>query len=109
MKQKLPSLVNIAILTVIMIICWVFFEVYRVFTKEPPIVIPPEVLAPLENFNPASLEKLKSRFYTEEYSSLKISSPTPRSQPTSRPTTKPSPSGISSSPSPHATSSEIPE
>lgn len=66
-KNKVPGLVTMAILTLITVIFWVFFNVYRVFTKKSPYVVPEEVLTPIDpNLDQNILAKLSQRKYLEE-------------------------------------------
>lgn len=48
MKNKLPSVITLIILTFITIIFWVSFNIYTVFTKKAPIVVSEEILLPLD-------------------------------------------------------------
>ena len=67
MKRKTPTIVSIAILTVITIFMWIAFSVYRVLTTEPPINIPPEILAPISpTLDKDVLASLPSKSYFED-------------------------------------------
>ncbi len=46
-KLKTPTLVTTAVLTLITVIFWVAFEVYRTITHKPPPVVPEEIILPL--------------------------------------------------------------
>lgn len=48
MKNKLPSVIALLILTFITIIFWVSFNIYAVFTKKVPVVVSEEILLPLD-------------------------------------------------------------
>ena len=39
-NKKLPSIIILLILTAITVVFWVSFTIYRVFTKEEPVVVP---------------------------------------------------------------------
>lgn len=98
MKTKTPSLVTIAVLTTITIIFWLFFNIYRVFKRVPPKVVPEEVLKPLEQLDPTALSKLNGRIYAADYAVpvpvTLTSTPeaTPQTTPIPSPTSSPSPS-----------------
>ncbi len=66
-KPPLPKLVNIAILTTITIIFWVFFSVYQIFNKTEHVVVPEEIMS---SINPVldveTLNQLPDRIYVEE-------------------------------------------
>jgi len=66
-KKKVPSIVSIAILTVITSVFWLFFSAFRTFTKKEKVEVPPEILAPLNpKLDQKALEMLDSRYYIEE-------------------------------------------
>lgn len=66
-KNKLPSLVTIAMLTLITIIFWIFFSVFRLLTTKPGIQVADEILRPLTpTLDRAALEKLQARIYVSE-------------------------------------------
>ncbi len=67
----------ITALTVITIIVWVSFEVYRALTKRPDVGVPPEILSPIDpTLDANTLDKLQERMHFEE-SEIKINKPTP--------------------------------
>lgn len=67
MKKKVPNTIYTLILTVITVVSWAFFSIYRAFKKPLPIVVPPEITEPLNpDFNLEVTEKLKERKYFEE-------------------------------------------
>jgi hypothetical protein len=97
MKNKLPNIVTIAILTVTTVLFWVFFTAYRAFTKEAPAVVPEEILAPLDpNLDKEMLGKIKNRYYIEEGQAptfdYQLSSPSPLPEEISSPEQTSSPS-----------------
>jgi len=47
-NKKLPSLINLLILTVICTVFWVSFNIYRVFTNEPSPAVSEEILLPID-------------------------------------------------------------
>ena len=66
-KNKLPNIVTIAILTVITVLCWVFFSAYRVFKKEVTPPVPEDILSPINpNLDKEMLANIKNRYYIEE-------------------------------------------
>lgn len=66
-KRKLPGIVKMAILTVITVIAWIGFEVYRALTLEPPAVVSPKILEPIiPDLDSQSLNKLQKRIHLEE-------------------------------------------
>lgn len=95
-KQKTPSFVIIATLTVITIVSWVFYGVYQVFVTTPPLEIPPEVAAPIDpSLDTQSLDKLQKSVFFEDSEITRgivtISTPTPTSIPLSQITPSPTP------------------
>lgn len=66
-KKKLPEIVIILILTLIVVIFWIFFSVYRVFTNKPAPAVPAEVIIPLDaKLDSDTLEDIKSRNYISQ-------------------------------------------
>lgn len=61
-NKKLPSIVILLILTAITVVFWVSFNVYRVFTKEEPVVVPSEITAPINpNLDMDTLDEIVKR------------------------------------------------
>jgi hypothetical protein len=61
-KTKLPSLVTILILTLITVVVWVTFDVYRLFNKADDPVVPESVSAPLvPTFDSDAINQFRSR------------------------------------------------
>lgn len=66
-KVKAPNLVVIAILSVITIVFWIGFSVFRAFTKEPDPKVPAEILAPLNpTLDLEALNRLERRNWLTE-------------------------------------------
>lgn len=66
-KSKLPKLVNILILTLITVIVWVGFDVYRLFNNPPPPIVSKEVSNPLiPNLDQDSINQIESRIYLDD-------------------------------------------
>lgn len=64
---KIPSFVTIAILTVITLAFWLFFTVYRVFTKQPSTDVSTQIIEPVDPvLDKEALNKVKTRIYFEE-------------------------------------------
>jgi len=63
-KTKIPSLVTIAILTVITILFWIVFGVIRILTLKPSIQVEPHVT---KSFSPeletTTLDKIQEKLY----------------------------------------------
>jgi len=93
-NKKTPSLISTLILTTITLVSWVFFSIYRAFVKPQPVVVPPEILEPIDpELDTDSLNKLKERFYLNEEEVPEITPPpkTETPSPTTSPTITPSP------------------
>lgn len=66
-QQKLPNLVNIAIFTLITILAWIGFSVFRQVTKEPEPEVNPEILETLDpTLDTSTLNQLESRVYLSD-------------------------------------------
>lgn len=107
---KIPAFVTVLILTTITLVFWVFFGVYRVFTKTPAPNIPAGIMEPLNpNLDKDTLNQLQNRTYFEEGSVpiIPILTPTPETIISPQVTITPTPE-ISTSPTPTATSSGSP-
>lgn len=79
-KLKTPTLVTTAVLTLITVIFWVAFEVYRTLTTKPAPVVPAEIIAPLNpTLDEATLNKLKLRINLsdDEVGNLVAGTPVP--------------------------------
>ena len=65
-RPKPPSIVTIAIMTLITVVFWTFFSVYRIFTTESPTDVPEEVLKPINaQLDTEALNTLQERNYLE--------------------------------------------
>ncbi|HLD92328.1 MAG TPA: hypothetical protein VI795_02930 [Patescibacteria group bacterium] len=61
-NKKLPSIIILLILTAITVVFWVSFTIYRVFTKEEPVVVPNEITAPINsNLDMDTLDEIVKR------------------------------------------------
>lgn len=66
-KLKTPTLVTTAILTMITVVFWIAFEVYRTITTKPAPTVPQEVIAPLNpTLDEGTLNKLQLRINLDE-------------------------------------------
>lgn len=104
---KVPAFVTVLILTTITLVFWVFFGVYRVFTKASSPNIPANIMEPLNpNLDKNTLDLLQGRTYFEEGSVpiIPILTPTPETIISPQVTITPTPEE-SISPTPTATGS----
>lgn len=102
-KNKLPSFVTIAMLTLITLVFWIFFSVFRLLTTKPATQVPDEVLEPISPvLDKTALDKLQQRIYVpeSELTNLPVLTPSPRSTPIATPTSSPA---ATIQPSPQAT------
>ena len=84
-NRKTPSSIYSLILTTIAIVSWVAFSIYQALVKPQPVVVPPEILEPLDpNLDPRDLDELKGRFHLSEEEILEITPP-PKAEPTGSP------------------------
>lgn len=61
-RKKLPSLVTIAILTMITVVFWTGLEIYRALTTAPTPDVPTQILAPINpNLDSQVLNRLQNR------------------------------------------------
>jgi hypothetical protein len=77
---KPPNFVTIAILTAITVAFWIFFGVFRIFTKTDEKTVPAEILAPLSpTLDKNVLDKLPARVYFDDSQipETMFTSPTP--------------------------------
>jgi hypothetical protein len=62
-NKKTPNLIFTLILTTITVIGWVGFSIYQAVVKPQPVVVPPEILEPLDSkIDFDTLKNLKNRF-----------------------------------------------
>ncbi len=89
-KAKIPSIVAVMILTVITISVWIVFSVVRIFTTEPTLSIPPEILNPLNpNYDKNVVDKIQERIYFDKeqvFETVQLT-PGPTASPTASPET----------------------
>lgn len=77
-KTKTPNLITILVLTTLTVIFWVFFSVYRVFTDEPSLNVPAEILEPVSPILDSSLiDKIESRIFFREGEVAPTATPEP--------------------------------
>lgn len=61
-NKKLPSVIVLMILTVITILFWISFSVYKVFTNNEPLSVPEKVIEPLNpNLDMRTLNEIENR------------------------------------------------
>jgi len=105
-KSKIPNIVNTAFLSAIVVVSWVFFNVYRTVTKKTVSPVSEKVLSTIDpNLDTQTLSKLKERYYLNEDSIPTIEYKTETSSPS--PTASSIPTATSSA-SPNASPSAIP-
>lgn len=64
MYKRTPKLVNIAIMTTITIVLWIFFDVYRSLTAPSSIEVPEELLTPIDpSLDTQAFEVMTDRIY----------------------------------------------
>lgn len=64
---KAPKIVTIGVLTLITVVFWVGFEVFRTFTKKPDTPIPQAILNPIDpTLDQGVLSKVQGRVYLDE-------------------------------------------
>lgn len=92
---KAPNIVIVGVITVITIVLWIIFGVYKLLTTPQDVDVPSEVIAPLSPaLDQESLSSLEQRiFFTEsEVSDITlINSPEPEETPTPSPNPSPTP------------------
>lgn len=66
-KEKLPNLLIFAILTVVTLVVWIGFEVYRLVNKSPQTNVPESILTPISpNLDQEVLSKIEKKVYINE-------------------------------------------
>ena len=66
-KTKVPSLLTIAVLTLITSVFWVVFSVYQIFHSKAILDIPPKVLEPISPvLDSQQIDKIAARVFFEE-------------------------------------------
>jgi hypothetical protein len=100
-KNKLPNYITILVLTLISIVMWISFSVYRALSQKPESDVPQEISNPLTpNLDKDSLNKIQSRIFMDDSQIPEISvtntvSPTPTSLETPTPIPPPTPASSS--------------
>ena len=65
-KSKMPSIVSVLILTLITVVIWVTFDIYRLFNQADIPVVPESVSNPLTpTLNQDAITDLESRLFIE--------------------------------------------
>ncbi|HLE49250.1 MAG TPA: hypothetical protein VI819_04455 [Patescibacteria group bacterium] len=76
-RQKVPKLVNLAVMTTITIFAWIFFDVYRAIRKTPQINVDEAILSPIvPTLDRDTLSEIEKGVYFEK-SSIVLPTPTP--------------------------------
>lgn len=92
-KTKLPNLVSILILTLITVVMWVSFDIYRALKKPVNAVVPESVSQPLVPIlDQNSINEIESRFFLND--SQIPDNVIVNSSPTPTPITTPSPTVV---------------
>lgn len=66
-KKNKPFIVKLLILSIITIIIWIGFEVYRAFTVKPSPPVPPEILSPINPIlDQQALDELQNRLNLDD-------------------------------------------
>lgn len=115
-KAKTPTAVITAVLTLITLVFWAGFEVYRSLTTKPAPSVPPDIISPLDpSLDTNALSNLTSRLYfsDSDIGNIQIqTSPTPLPTvvPTATPTASPTAtsSGEITSPTPSSSGGTTP-
>lgn len=108
---KAPKIVTIGILTLITIVFWVGFEIYRTFTQKPEAPVAENIITPLNpTLDQTVLSKIQERMYLDEgqIGQTVITAATPTPLPTIAPTVAPTASA-SAQPSTSPVESPLPE
>lgn len=66
-KEKTPTIISLAILTLITSFLWVFFSLYRVFIKKSDIKVSEEILEPLSpKLDSTIISEIEKRIFIEQ-------------------------------------------
>lgn len=77
-RQKVPKLVNLAVMTTITIFVWIFFDVYRTIRKTPDIDVDKAILEPIvPNLDTETLKDIEKGIYFEK-GTFTFPTPTPK-------------------------------
>lgn len=106
-KTKIPSLIPILVLTLITVIMWVFFDIFRILKTTPELAVPTTISQPLTpSLDQDSINQIESRIFLNDSqipnnNIVASPSPTPKvsaaPQPSSTPSATIQPSEASSS------------
>ena len=96
MKNKVPKLVTIAVLTLITVVFWAFFGAYRALLEVPKIEVDEKILEPVNpTLDTKSLLKLETRIFIPEdeveqlVGQIEAQKPSPSPSPTASATPSP--------------------
>lgn len=98
-KNKLPSFITVLILTLITVVMWVSFSVFRALSSKPVASVPEEVSKPLNpTLDSDTIGKIRSRIFLDDSQIPEniITAPTPGPTPTPVATPRASPSPTAS-------------
>ena|SRR5260221_261252 len=93
-KLKTPTAVTTGVLTLITIIFWAGFELYRAFTIKPTPTVPAEIMNPLDpSLDTKSLDGLGQKLFIPEtqINNVVVGTSTPAPTPSPIPTNSPTP------------------
>jgi hypothetical protein len=103
-KDKLPSLISVLILTLITVVMWVSFDIYRAVTKAPESIVPAEITKTLNpTLDQDSIKLIESKKFLSDFEipeDIISSSPIPATRVIPDPTTIPTVEELSQSPEP---------
>jgi hypothetical protein len=86
MKNKLPNIVSLAILTAVVSVFWIFLNIYRIISSKPTPKISMEILEPLNPILESSaIAKLNQTLFFEEGEIPQTNLPNPQNIPVSIP------------------------
>lgn len=67
MKNRLPSLVTILVLTLVTSLAWIAFSIYRAITVKPAPVVPKDISQPLTpTLDTKTIDELKLKLYFDD-------------------------------------------
>lgn len=62
--NKLPNVVNLMILTLVTILIWLVFNIYRSFTRQAPPAVPVEIVLPINpRLDTTTIDQMEQRLY----------------------------------------------
>ena len=66
-KTKVPSIVTVAVLTLITSVSWVLFSIYRIFTSKPLPSVPAEILEPISpTLDTKQIDIIETRLFYDD-------------------------------------------